>query len=120
MKYISQPSGRNGHSYNEWRDTYQVEACQRHARAWQRLSREAQRSCVIEDLLLLWSGMSAAPRRARRWSLFQGRSSRPGAGYGPCMPGPQADVEILSPPCRGSLQPPLGELDEDLSRQRSL
>ena len=48
------------------------------------------------------------------------RSSRPDAGYGPCMPGPQADVEILSPPCRGSLQPPLGELDEDLSRQRSL
>ena len=44
---------RNGHSYSEWRDTYQVEACQRHAQAWQRLSREAQRSCVIEDLLLL-------------------------------------------------------------------
>ena len=51
---------------------------------------------------------------------FRAGSSRPDAGYGPCMPGPQADVEILSPSCRGSLQPPLGELDEDLSRQRSL
>ena len=44
---------RHGHSYNEWRDTYQVSACRRHAEAWQRLPRRTQRNCCIEDLLLL-------------------------------------------------------------------
>ena len=44
---------RHGHSYSEWRDTYQVDICLRHVQAWQRLPLRAQRECNIEDLLLL-------------------------------------------------------------------
>ena len=44
---------RNGHSFCEWRDTYQVSACRRHMEAWQRLPRRTQHACNIEDLLLL-------------------------------------------------------------------
>ena len=44
---------RNGHSFSEWRDTYQVSACRRHMEAWQRLPRRTQHACNIEDLLLL-------------------------------------------------------------------
>ena len=44
---------RHGHSFSEWRNTYQVSACRRHAEAWQRLPRRTQHSCCIEDLLLL-------------------------------------------------------------------
>jgi thiaminase len=53
VKDKDKDKSNHGHSFSEWRDTYQVSACRRHAEAWQRLPRRTQHSCCIEDLLLL-------------------------------------------------------------------
>ena len=73
---------RNGHSYSEWCDTYQVDACQRHVQAWTAaIAYSAARMQYRRPFAALTRGVNAALRRAREMVSVSGQIQPPGCTY---------------------------------------